>query len=257
MRVDSNILFLDLPRRPTVIVNSFDDAVELMERRSKLYSDRPQDFMDTLTGWTWNMGFHPYGQRWRDTRRNFHQHFHQLAVSEYHPIQTREIRLLLKRALTFSETVDVKSISLTFTSIILEAAYGIGINSLDDELASLSQKATQAINVSKNIGEYWIEFYPWLRYVPVWGPGARAKKVAGYYKPFVNSTRNVPFEAVSKAVDEGTATPSILQQLLQKLRDERTLMPADTPKFVAQIQAAKDAAGVAYAGKYSSRFRIS
>ena len=58
------------------------------------------------------MGFHPYGQRWRDTRRNFHQHFHQLAVSEYHPIQTREIRLLLKRALSFSETVDVKSISL-------------------------------------------------------------------------------------------------------------------------------------------------
>ena len=45
---DSNILFLDLPRRPTIIINSFDDAVELMERRSKLYSDRPKDFMDTL-----------------------------------------------------------------------------------------------------------------------------------------------------------------------------------------------------------------
>ena len=48
MHVDSDMLFLDLPRRPTVIVNSFDDAVELMERRSKLYSDRPQDIMDTL-----------------------------------------------------------------------------------------------------------------------------------------------------------------------------------------------------------------
>ena len=58
------------------------------------------------------MGFHPYGQRWRDTRRNFHQHFHQFAVSKYHPIQTREVRLLLKRALDFSEKVDIKSLSL-------------------------------------------------------------------------------------------------------------------------------------------------
>lgn len=48
MRTGSDVLFLDLPRQPTVIINSFDDAVELMEKRSKLYSDRYSDIMSQL-----------------------------------------------------------------------------------------------------------------------------------------------------------------------------------------------------------------
>ena len=44
----------------------------------------------------------PYSSLWRAYRREFHQFFHQRAVSKYHPIQLRECRSFLKRALESS-----------------------------------------------------------------------------------------------------------------------------------------------------------
>lgn len=59
------------------------------------------------------MGFHPYGQRWRDTRRCFHQYFNQTVVPQYHPVQTREIHIFLKHALdTLDAAIDVNTVTL-------------------------------------------------------------------------------------------------------------------------------------------------
>ncbi len=57
------------------------------------------------------MGLLPYGQRWRNTRRCFHQHFNQGVVGKYNPIQIREVQAFLRRALALPGDVEVKSIS--------------------------------------------------------------------------------------------------------------------------------------------------
>ncbi|KAJ3557799.1 hypothetical protein NM688_g1273 [Phlebia brevispora] len=242
----SDILYLDLPRQPTVVVNSVQVALDLMEKRSKLYSDRYLDVMDELTGWNWNFAFQAYSQRWRDTRRCFHQHFNQNAVSRYRPVQARAIRHMLKRALGFTEAVDVKSISLTFATTILEVTYGVRIHSLEDELALLSQKAVEAFVVSKVPGAFWVEFFPWLKHVPAWMPGSKARQVGDYYKPFVEASRTRPFDAVAEAVSAGTALPSASQKLIEKIRRDCDRANLGQDAFNAKEQVAKDAMGVAY-----------
>ena len=53
----------------------------------------------------------PYGLRWRETRRTFHQFFNQSAVQSYRRIEEREIRAFLKRAVDFTDSVDMLSLS--------------------------------------------------------------------------------------------------------------------------------------------------
>ena len=46
--VGSDLVYLDLPNQPTIIINSLEAANELMERRSRNYSDKPEMVMDKL-----------------------------------------------------------------------------------------------------------------------------------------------------------------------------------------------------------------
>lgn len=112
------MLFLDIPNQPTIVLNSYKTVYDLMEKRSRNYSDRAVRLSDQLyvslpyylallhvistlyrTGWDFAVSLMPYGTRWRETRRTFHQHFNQEAVKRnHHEVITREIRLFLQRA---------------------------------------------------------------------------------------------------------------------------------------------------------------
>lgn len=47
-------------------------------------------------GWSWGIGFIPYGERWRTTRRFAHDTFHVNAASQYDGIQLRSTRKFLR-----------------------------------------------------------------------------------------------------------------------------------------------------------------
>ena len=44
----SDLIFLDLPMQPAIVINSLTAATELMEKRSRNYSDKPTVVMDEL-----------------------------------------------------------------------------------------------------------------------------------------------------------------------------------------------------------------
>ena len=44
----SDLIFLDLPMQPAIVINSLTAATELMEKRSRNYSDKPIVVMDEL-----------------------------------------------------------------------------------------------------------------------------------------------------------------------------------------------------------------
>ena len=103
-----------------LVLGSKQRTTDLLEKRSSNYSDRERmpmlrelfvfDFFHSnevvKTGciycrmnWDFDMGFLPYGVRWRKPRKLFHQHFHINAVSKYLPIQRREVHAFLRRLL--------------------------------------------------------------------------------------------------------------------------------------------------------------
>ncbi|KAF7800178.1 hypothetical protein EIP86_011425 [Pleurotus ostreatoroseus] len=211
VKYGSELLFMDLPNQPTIVLNSTNSILALMEGHAKTYSSKAEAVMDEMTGWDWNLALTPYNQRWRLGRRLFHQYFNQNAVKNYGPIQTREVRRLLKRAAAATEKTQ-----------LLDAR-------------SLRQLP----------GAFWIEFFPWLKFLPSWVPGRTARRFAGHYSPTAHALRNKPFEEVVENMVRGNAGPSVTQSVVKKLRG----IPRDTLYHREFEQSARDATAIAYVGQ--------
>lgn len=79
-----------------VILNSRRVAVDLYDKRSKIYSDKPNVPLLERTGWDFNLGTMPYGSKWRAHRRTFHEKFRPDAAVSYRPVQLSSMHALLR-----------------------------------------------------------------------------------------------------------------------------------------------------------------
>ncbi|KAF9268003.1 cytochrome P450 [Marasmius fiardii PR-910] len=71
-----------------IILNSRKATIELLEKRSANYSDRPRLIMtDELSGWKWDFAHMRYSDQWRLHRKTFHQWFQPRVMPEYYGIQ--------------------------------------------------------------------------------------------------------------------------------------------------------------------------
>ena len=120
-----DVMHFHVPRQHILVLGSTDAAVDLLERRSDIYSSRVTKIMndmygvmqfpsmfDTLTllysisPRAWNFILMEYGKMWRIHRREFHQYFHQNSVQAYKPIQLQECHSFLQRALNDPERLS-------------------------------------------------------------------------------------------------------------------------------------------------------
>ncbi|KAJ3556975.1 hypothetical protein NM688_g1729 [Phlebia brevispora] len=237
----SNIVFLEMLFQPVIILDSVQVALDLMEKRSNVYSDKPISIMDELTGWDWNLALLRYGPTWRGSRRYFHQYFNQNAVRQYSPVQLREVRSFLRRALEPHDSINFRSVSQIFSAIILNIVYGKEITSMDDEYVTIMERGSEAFALSKVPGAFWIDSFPWLRYTPTWFPGAAARKFGKISKPFVLAIRDLPFEHARQSMESTTDEPRIVHKLLQRITQF-----SDTMLYTTHEYYAKSATGTAY-----------
>ena len=99
-----------------LVLNSAKAAIELMDQRSAIYSSRPRFAMlnelyvsfriiiaskipeySVSLKLDWNMAFMPYGARWREYSRVFHQFFNPRTTQTYRFRIQEEVKNTLKR----------------------------------------------------------------------------------------------------------------------------------------------------------------
>ena len=87
--------------QPMIIVNSAKTAKEMMDKKSAVYSDRPVLQMGgELVGWKNTLVLIPYGERFRNYRKFFHQTIGSHAsMSLFYPVEELETRRFLKALL--------------------------------------------------------------------------------------------------------------------------------------------------------------
>lgn len=96
-----------------LIVNSAQLAIDMLEKRSGIYSDRPSMEMGgELVGWKNTLVLIPYGERFRNFRKMFHQVIGtNAAMAKFHTIEELEthrfLQLLLDRPKEFANHVRV------------------------------------------------------------------------------------------------------------------------------------------------------
>lgn len=87
--------------QPMIIVNSAKTAMDMMDKKSGIYSDRPVMPMGgELVGWKDTLVLVPYGDRFRNYRKFFHQVIgSNSSVSLFYPIEELETHRFLKSVL--------------------------------------------------------------------------------------------------------------------------------------------------------------
>ncbi|KAL4249132.1 cytochrome P450 family protein [Abortiporus biennis] len=229
------IMYLYFPNKPTVVIDSARVAVDLFEKRSHLYSDRIDCIFEKFTGWEWNISSMPYGPTWRANRRCFHQYFNSNASLSHIGAQVRQTHAFLRRALKSPE--DVPRLSrLMFSASILNIVYGIEINDLNDEYFEMAEKAMNGFSLGRSQGTFWVEYLPFLQYLPSWFPGATFKTIAKEFAPYVSAMKNQPFDNVKQAMDAGDhVEPCLTRTLIQRVQNNEV-----------DEEVARNATGMAY-----------
>ncbi|KAF8513276.1 cytochrome P450, partial [Gautieria morchelliformis] len=200
-----------------VIVDTADIAYELFEKRSAIYSDRPElPMLVDLMGFDWAVPLMRYGEAWRRHRALMHKKFHPAAAAKYHPIQAKHTLRLLRR-LCESPDDFVEHIRHSAGAIIMELLYAINVRDKDDPYIETAEKAMSYFNAAANPGAFLVDVLPILKCVPEWFPGAGFRKTARLWRRDITRMNVVPFEAVKKALDAGTANPSFTSSLLEDI----------------------------------------
>ncbi|EPT02822.1 hypothetical protein FOMPIDRAFT_54955 [Fomitopsis schrenkii] len=190
-----------------VIINSAQVAVELLDRKSSIYSDRPHMVMiGEMVGWTRIVSLHNYGPRFRETRRLLSQMLgSREKVAHLAPLLEAEEHRFLLRVMRDPGSL-VAQVRKAAGSIILMLAYGYEVQDDEDPYVAIVEKAMSEVSRAAKPAAFLVDFFPILKYVPTWFPGARWKRQALLLRSDLEAVCDIPFEFTKQQMNLGQAT---------------------------------------------------
>ncbi|KAI0360725.1 cytochrome P450 [Trametes cingulata] len=210
------LVYLHVFGQGLLFVNSYEAAVDLLEKRGAIYSDKPKMIMaGELCGCENMIGLTPYGERLRRQRKLMLQALGQNRVHEYHPLLEIQTHNLLQGILNSPD--ESQSIIRRYTGgLTLLIVYGYRVLSNADQLLEMADESLELLsNHIAAAGKVWlVDLFPPLKYVPAWFPGAGFKRNAAVWKGKMEAFVNVPYEYTKTQMRQGTAVPCYVSMLL-------------------------------------------
>ena len=79
---------------------------------------------------------------------------------------------------------NIKSI---FVATIMKIGYGIAVQESDDPYISIAEEVLNEAMEARIPGAFWVDFFPILKYVQSWFPGAGFQKKAAHVREVTNT----------------------------------------------------------------------
>ncbi|KAF5319657.1 hypothetical protein D9619_008644 [Psilocybe cf. subviscida] len=217
------IMHLRVYGQHTIILSSVDDCIEVFEKRSNIYSDRPVLTMSNLMGWDFNTALMPYGTRWRKQRRFLQQAFKRVTSLSYRPEQTRKINDMLYGLLTNPN--DFRDHLRTVTAAtVMSITYGYDIKPKKDYFVDLAEDAVSRLCLAVFPGAAIVNAVPILQYLPSWFPGAGFHKIASESREMTTQMKEVPLKWVQKNMEAGTQPSCLVSENLPLCKTDEELV---------------------------------
>jgi hypothetical protein len=103
-RLTGDVVSLSILGRSVIILNSAQAALDLLDKRSSIYSDRPHMVMaGDLVGWGNGPGLLPYGEHFRHIRRLMHKVLSPRPAQEFWSLEEQETARFANRLLDTPE----------------------------------------------------------------------------------------------------------------------------------------------------------
>ncbi|KAJ7483475.1 cytochrome P450 [Mycena latifolia] len=215
----SDILHLNIAGTSVIVLSSSDAAVDLLEKRSVIYSDR-QAAEYRISGPSLHLlsGFMKYGHCPRRAhRRLFHSVFNAEAAKMFRPKELSATHELLRRVLHDPDAF-MGHLRHMAGEVIMSAAYGIDVLPKNDPYVTLAEHAVQSLVFAVVPGRFLVDSIPILKYVPEWFPGANFKRKAREWKKLSQSMADKPFAEAKRSIARN-APYSFTASALRTLED--------------------------------------
>ncbi|KAJ7110785.1 cytochrome P450 [Mycena crocata] len=211
-----DIIYFHTFGNPVIVLNSAAVAHDLLDKRSAIYSYRPQFPMaNEVIGWKFSLTSMDYGEKSKRQRRYLQLYFQKHRMPDYYPIQLKEVHRLLNDLVDEPEAYR-NHIKRMAASITMRLAYGHEVKTIEDPFIKIAEKGANTINAVGVIGTHIVDLIPWLRFIPDWCPGAGIKKLPPGTCEDLQTFLHTPFEQVKKQMAEGTAVTSYTTTLLEE-----------------------------------------
>ncbi|KZT39769.1 cytochrome P450 [Sistotremastrum suecicum HHB10207 ss-3] len=209
------LIYLNLFGQSIVVINSRAVATGLLDKRSAIYSDRPKlTMVGELVGWERGVTLIESGLRHKNYRKLLHNTLSQTASKDLWPLQESENKKFLKRLLETPQNFR-SHIRRTVGASIIRLAYGHEVVSDDDRYIKMAEDAQSNFSVAATPNAFWVDFIPWLKYIPEWVPGAGFQRKARRWREELQVLTNEPFENVKSQIAQGNASPSYVSRHLE------------------------------------------
>ncbi|KAF8907819.1 cytochrome P450 [Gymnopilus junonius] len=212
-------IYLEILGSPLVILNSYKACIDLLEKKSDIYSDRPIGIMaNILMGWNKAVMMSPYNDRWRRFRRITAQSMRKDAIKQFHPIQEREVARFLGSLLEDPDHY-MENFRLAAGRSLLWNVYGLPVDDSNNPIITTTEKAMEIGVFAAQPGNFLVDFFPALQYVPSWFPGTGWKEFARKGRVLAHDMAEIPFDMTLKEIKSGNNEPSFTSINLGKNED--------------------------------------
>ncbi|KAG2031107.1 cytochrome P450 [Suillus americanus] len=204
-------------RSTIVVLNSAKTAMELLDNKSNVYSDRPVLPMGgELVGWQDSLSLIPYGDRFRQYRKNIHRVIgSRAAVDTYSQVVEDETPRFLKSVMTKPDQLQ-EHIRHTAGAIILRISHGYKVKENNDPFIDLANRVMAQASQATAPGAFMVDIMPFLAKVPVWFSGAGFKRIAREWRETLEEMVSAPHKFVKDQMvsTAGIAPKSFTSNLL-------------------------------------------
>ncbi|KAJ3818543.1 cytochrome P450 [Lentinula raphanica] len=183
------LTYLNMGGQDLIVINSRRAALEILERRSAMYSHRPRHIVCEYLGGDMAMPFTGYTRTWQNMRRATHEVLNNQAAVQYHPVQTEEAVILVQKLLfdhssTLREKLNAsaatmlsviygrKSVNASFLPSSQEGKPAVTVSASPDKLLLTSDILQSLANIGHRFtssvypGSYLVDAFPILEHVP-------------------------------------------------------------------------------------------
>ncbi|KAG9019039.1 hypothetical protein FRB90_006995 [Tulasnella sp. 427] len=224
-----------VPGQTILIINAFEEAKEILEKRGNIYADRPRLVMvGELVGMADSTPLIPYGPMWRTHRKLLKQALSPEVVRrDYSDLLTRKALEYVKKIFDKPEAF-LFSLKRSLGEIITEISYGQYKDTEGHDYVEMHEDLITILK--KTFMGYLVDLVPSMKNIPDWVPGAQFKRDGKQWNKQINDTRNFMYESLKKQLIEAPTTvkTSFTANLLTELQSDSKASPEE----VAQTEEA-------------------
>ncbi|PGH04426.1 hypothetical protein AJ79_07082 [Helicocarpus griseus UAMH5409] len=198
-----------------VILNSVGYAIDLLEKRSAVHSDRPDMPMAKLSGWGSILGMVGYSKTLHSYRKHMHREIgSKQSVSKFDHIQKFEVHRFLLRSLDRPNDL-VAHVRKLAGALILKITYGYSIEPHgNDPLVDIADTALEQFSLAARPGTWILDFAPFFQYFPPWFPGIKFHRFAEACRKQMEAFSELPLSFTKQQMAKGVSQASYVSNLL-------------------------------------------